>query len=295
MDKWRSPLRYPGGKFKLTPFLQQILKNNPKIDNYVEPFAGGGGIAINLLLNNIVDKIVLNDFDIAIFCFWKAITGSTSDFIKLFDEIPVNIEEWKKQKIVFNELQCKKSSELTSDEIVKLGFATFFLNRTNFSGILRGATPIGGLGQKGKWKIDCEFNKSRLRPLIESIGDYSDRITVSDLDMTKNLTDNDYDPKQTIMFIDPPYVTQGKRLYLPIKDMKDHKKIAKQVRKLKCNWILTYDSVNEIEDFYNFTDNRYIYTLQYKIKAHKKATEFLAISSDLNCDFNDTINIVKKI
>lgn len=295
MDKWRSPLRYPGGKMKLAPFLRKIVENNSEVNHYIEPFAGGGGIAINLLLNNLIDNITLNDFDIAIYCFWKTVTENNSSFMNLFDSTPVTIDEWKKQKKLFSEMDMKNANELTEQEVVKFGFATFFLNRTNFSGILRGATPIGGLSQRGKWKLDCEFNKDRLRPLLIRIGDYSDKITVSNLDMTIHLLDFRNASKSTLMFIDPPYVKQGKRLYLPIKDMEDHQKLAEEIKQLKCNWILTYDDIDEIKSFYNFSTYRYIYSLQYKVKTHKSATEFIAISKNLNFDFSNTINIVKKL
>lgn len=53
-----SPLRYPGGKGKLAPFMGfMINKMNIKNGTYIEPFAGGAGIALMLLMEGHVDDI----------------------------------------------------------------------------------------------------------------------------------------------------------------------------------------------------------------------------------------------
>lgn len=289
MEKWRSPLRYPGGKIKLSPFFKKTIELNPIIKHYIEPFAGGSGIAINLLLTGVVEHITINDYDIAIFCFWKALTEYNNEFMELFDVTPITINEWKKQIDLFKTLEKKDEHSLTKEEIIMLGFSTLFLNRTNFSGILRGATPVGGMKQLGKWKIDYEFNKTRLRPLLKKIGENSKHITVTHFDIINDLLTLEainpyYNSEETLLFIDPPYVKQGKRLYLPIKTMADHQKIALQIKELRSHWTLTYDAVDELIDYYNFSSNRFLYTLNYHIKTHRNATEFLAISNNTYFD-----------
>lgn len=300
MYKWRSPLRYPGGKIKLAPFFKQLIISNPNIKHYIEPFAGGAGTAINLLLNGIVDHITLNDYDIAVYSFWNSLINYGLEFIERFDKTPINIDEWNKQITLFKELEQKEAVEFTADETIKLGFATFYLNRTNFSGILRGATPVGGMKQLGKWKMDYEFNKERLRPLLLEIIKYSNHISVTNFDITSSLiqlekANTNFKADETLLFIDPPYVDQGKRLYLPIKTMDKHKQIANQVEKLNAHWVLTYDAVDELIDYYNFSSNRFLYTLRYHIKKHRNATEFLAISDKLLFNFEDIPNVINQI
>ncbi|WP_225361002.1 DNA adenine methylase, partial [Fructilactobacillus lindneri] len=297
LSPWRSPLRYPGGKLKLAPLIEDIVSKY-NINNYVEPFAGGAGIGIYLLLNKKVKHITLNDLDLAIYSFWISITKYNKKFLKKFDNTEININEWKKQKDIFNNLENKHN--LNDFELLDLGFSTFFLNRTNFSGILRGATPVGGMKQNGKWKINYEYNKSRLRPLIEEIGKYSNEISVKNIDIISskktflNLIEN-FTDKETLIFIDPPYVNQGKRLYLPIKSMKEHEIIAKKINKLKTNWVLTYDSVPDLINLYDFSNNKYMYTLQYKIKTHRKAVEFLALSNNIDICETSKIKILKRL
>ena len=159
----KSPLRYPGGKVKLYTFMSNLINENT--DNppvYVEPFAGGAGLALELLFNGVVNRVKINDFDPAIYSFWYSITTEETFhlFVDYLDKVEVNIEEWYHQKDIY--LNQSNHSQL------ELGFATFFLNRCNRSGILK-AGPIGGKKQDGKYKIDCRFNKDKLKSLTHMI------------------------------------------------------------------------------------------------------------------------------
>lgn len=158
-----SPLRYPGGKAKLSPFIKYVIakKTNNQINTYIEPFAGGAGIALDLLLNNVVDNIIINDYDKAVYSFWKAAIFETNKFISKIEETDITIKEWMHQKEIYLNNRNKYSFEL--------GFATFFLNRTNRSGIIT-AGPIGGIKQNGNYLIDARFNKEDLINKIQNIG-----------------------------------------------------------------------------------------------------------------------------
>ena len=165
-----TPLRYPGGKTSLFEFFDEVIKKHGWQDvTYIEPYAGGAGAAVSLLLLEKVRNVVINDYDPAIYSFWLAVTEHNAEFIEQVAITPVNVEEWERQKKVY------KTAD-TSDRL-SLGFATFFLNRTNRSGILN-AGPIGGKQQLGEWKIDARYNKQNLIEKIKLIGLYSDRITV---------------------------------------------------------------------------------------------------------------------
>ena len=137
-----SPLRYPGGKSRLSNFIGQSILNL-QIPNctYIEPFAGGAGVALSLLLDGTVENVVINDYDKAIYSFWRAIKQDVKLLIDKIEHTPVTIEEWYKQKDIYVS---------ASSYSVDLAFATLFLNRTNRSGILT-AGPIGGYAQAGEW------------------------------------------------------------------------------------------------------------------------------------------------
>jgi len=147
--KHASPLRYPGGKTGLSTFLSKlILENNICDYTYVEPYAGGAGAALKLLFENRVSSIIINDFDRAIYSFWKSAVFQSEKFIDKIESTEVTIEEWNNQKEIYLN---KRSNQFD------LGFATFYLNRTNRSGIIEGG-PIGGIKQKGKWLINARWN-----------------------------------------------------------------------------------------------------------------------------------------
>ena len=125
-----SPLRYPGGKSKFYTYVKEILRyNNLLGETYMEPFAGGAGLALKLLLNKDVSRIIINDFDPAIYSFWYGILNETDEFCNRIYEIPLTINEWNRQRNIYMKMDIANE--------VELGFATFYLNRTNISGVIK--------------------------------------------------------------------------------------------------------------------------------------------------------------
>ena len=170
-----SPLRYPGGKSKIAPFVSLLIEKT-KLDEctYVEPFAGGAGVALSLLFDGTVTNIVINDYDKAIYSMWKSILEETEAFINLVRTVPLTIDEWRKQKQIYNNENKKYSLEL--------GFATFYLNRTNRSGILA-AGPIGGYKQTGNYLMDVRYNREALIQRIKKIAEYKSYIHLYNKDI----------------------------------------------------------------------------------------------------------------
>ncbi|HVI42570.1 MAG TPA: DNA adenine methylase, partial [Anaerovoracaceae bacterium] len=169
MAKSLSPLRYPGGKSKIYGKVKNLIEINALGGRtYVEPFAGGFGIGIALLCDNVVETAVLNDFDAHIYHFWYSVFNHTEELLKMIADTPITIEERDKQKLVYKD---NATGALTD------GFATLFLNRVNFSGVLDGG-PIGGLLQNGAYKIDCRFNKKELARKIENVALLKSRVSI---------------------------------------------------------------------------------------------------------------------
>ena len=122
-----SPLRYPGGKNRLSRFIGVSIENaGMQGCTYIEPFAGGAGVALSLLLDGIVKKIVINDYDKAVYSFWRAVKTEPAALIKKIKQTDVSIDEWYKQREIY------RSSNAYS---LELAFATLFLNRTKRSRI----------------------------------------------------------------------------------------------------------------------------------------------------------------
>lgn len=247
MKRFYSPLRYPGGKSFMSCFLSNVIEKNNLLDGiYVEPFAGGSGAALYLLFLEYVNKIILNDLDKNIYKFWKSVINHPEKLIKLINDTSINLFEWEKQKNIF--LNEKDYSDL------EVAFSAFFLNRCNRSGVLYGG-PIGGRKQNGKWKINARFNKKNLIERIEKIALYEKRIDLYNMDGISFIKKK-IKPKlnlfsKLIIYLDPPYFHKGKQLYYNYFSYSDHKELAMFLKKQSCfKWILSYDDVLEIREFY---------------------------------------------
>ncbi|EGQ2750573.1 DNA adenine methylase [Staphylococcus pseudintermedius] len=266
----KSPLRYPGGKAKLYNKVKDIIQANysKELPIYFEPFAGGGGLALKLLSKGIVRKIHINDFDRAIYAFWYSILYYTEDFCKKISETEVSISEWEKQKEIY--LDSEKRN------IFDLGFATFFLNRTNVSGILK-AGVMGGKQQNGNYKIDCRFNKERLISQIKEIAIFKSKIEISNYDIFELLKTDILNQEDIFVYYDPPYVNKGNQLYKNAFSRKDHEKLASQILSNKNKYIITYDNVELIHNIYkeNLVE---LININYSTGNTKKAEEILIYS-----------------
>lgn len=244
MTKSLSPLRYPGGKSKIYEKVRILIEANTLGNRtYVEPFAGGFGIGIGLLCDNIVQTAVLNDFDRHIYHFWYSVFHNTDDLLKKVMDTPITLDEREKQKAVYND---------SSADVLRDGFATLFLNRVNFSGIIKGG-PIGGLLQNGAYKIDCRFNKEEIKKRIESIAQLSGRILLYNCDASDLIINRLQDIIGSAFFnIDPPYVKKGRQLYANYFMEEDHRNLERVITEHlnETRWIVTYDDCDLIRDIY---------------------------------------------
>lgn len=270
---YRTPLRYPGGKQKLTPFIQEILECNKVNGHYVEPYAGGAGVALLLLLSKKVECIHLNDSDIRLYAFWHTVINENERLCDAIISASLTIEEWKYRKEVL-----KKPYK---HDLFELGFSTFYLNRCNRSGVLN-AGVIGGLNQNGKYKMDARFSRNDLIRRIELIALYKDKIFISNLDAEEYI--ENYIPNidnNCLIYFDPPYYVKAKDLYLNFYKSDDHKRLAKNIQeKVDKNWILSYDNVPEITYYY---ENRrfFAYNLQYSAAKNYKGEEIFIFCDEL--------------
>lgn len=247
-----SPLRYPGGKWRILGFFERVIQlNGLSRAQYIEPYAGGASLALSLLFRDQVSEIHLNDLDPAIHALWHCVLTRNRDFIQLLDETPVTPDEWSKQKAVYN--------KGTPAGKFALGFAAFFLNRTNHSGILNGGM-IGGKKQGGRWKIDARFNRLELRRRIERIGSFRDRIHLSCEDAIEFLRNHRF-TRTSLIYLDPPYYRAGRRLYLNAYKPGDHAAVSEYILGLKSHWIVSYDNVPEIRELYQNVRSRCIHLL----------------------------------
>lgn len=264
-----TPLRYPGGKAKLAEYVKRLLQENRLLDGeYVEPYAGGAAIGLELLFEEYVSLIHINDVSRPVYAFWKSVLKHTEEFCRRVLKTPLTVAQWDKQKRVL------KGAHNADD--IDLGFATFFLNRTNRSGILNGGI-IGGRDQTGPWKIDARYNAKELVRRIEAIAGMGDRIKLTRQDALKFLEKGITRwPKETLIYLDPPYYVKGRDLYHDFYEPKDHAEVAafvlKNIRKQK--WIVSYDNVPQIRKLYGGT-RHVIYDIGYSARKASQGSEVM--------------------
>ena len=275
MGSFKSPLRYPGGKQRLSPFIYELIIENDIIKGqYVEPYAGGAGVGIELLLTNKVSSIHLNDSDFGIYSFWHSVINQPEELCKMIASASMTIEEWRKRKAIVKE--CDKSDKL------ELGFSVFYLNRCNRSGVLS-AGVIGGINQTGNYKMDARFSRNDLIRRIEAIVRFKENIYLTNFDAEyyiQNYIPNL--PQNTLIYLDPPYYEKGSELYLNSYKKTDHARISEVIQQeIKHKWVLSYDGVPDIVNLYD--KRRYFfYDLQYTAARVYKGKEIFIFSDRLN-------------
>lgn len=248
MPTFASPLRYPGGKAGLTALLKRVIELNALQDCvYAEPYAGGAGAALSLLYSERVSRIMINDADPHIAAFWQSVIDRPGQFASLIEDTPVTIDEWHNQRSIYN--------RPASSSRIKLGFATFYLNRCNRSGIIDSGGPIGGFEQAGKWKLDARFNRPELISRIDKVAAFKERIEVSNLDALVFLSEKVLPVARKIplfTYLDPPYYVKGQKLYLNHYQPEDHRKVANYLKRIRrFQWLVSYDNVPEIAAMYD--------------------------------------------
>lgn len=253
-------------------FVGQVIKSNGLSDgHYVEPYAGGAGIAIELLLLEYVRHIHLNDINQSVMAFWRSAIHETDALCRKIEETPLNMEAWRYQKAI---LAARTKSAL------EMGFAAFFLNRTNRSGIMSGGV-IGGKDQAGSWKLDARFHKSDLIGRIRRIASYRSRIHLYGLDAATLLHDMVPTlPLRTLIYLDPPYYVKGRDLYDDHYQPADHEKIARLTDHLKHPWIVSYDDVEPIRKIYHGRRIR-SFTMNYSAARNTIGSELMVFQDGL--------------
>ena len=242
VNSHRSPLRYPGGKACIFKFMTKLLEENDLVGtDYAEPYAGGAGLALKLMMEEYVGDIYINDLDPSIHSFWNAILNRPEDFCKWIEEVPVTVEQW----LYYKQIQ---SNYKTADTF-ELAKSTFFLNRTNVSGVIMGGV-IGGLKQEGKYKIGARFNKQDLINRIINIHRFSKRIHLYNINGVDFVKELEKMRRSIFIYLDPPYYKKGSYLYMNAFSDSDHQLLASKVKKLKKKWIISYDNQDFILTLY---------------------------------------------
>lgn len=284
-NRYKTPLRYPGGKQKLAPFVAEIMgANELQGGHYVEPYAGGAGVAIELLLSGVASSIHLNDSCTAVHAFWKAVLDHTDEFCRRISRASLTVPEWRRQRAVLK--------DQSNHDTLDVGFSLFFLNRVNRSGIVATGGLIGGVAQDGDWKMDARFPRADLLSRIEAIARRRTDIRLRNWDAERFITEYvPRLPKKTLVYCDPPYFAKADRLYLNHYKPEDHQRIAKTIQKMRLPWIVSYDCAPEILACYR-RRRAFLYGLLYTASKAYVGTETFFFSDKLQVVTRSTVRAI---
>jgi len=269
-----SPLRYPGGKNKLSAFIAKICIDNNINGHYVEPYSGGASVALFLLLEGFVNKITINDRDRSIYAFWHSVLNKTNQLCELIENAELTVEEWRLQR----EIQSNKKTT----DLLELGFSTFYLNRTNRSGIIK-AGVMGGVDQTGNYLMDCRFNKVDLITRIKNIAKKKKQIRLYNKDAIKLIDKIQKESKDdnVVFYFDPPYYLKASSLYMNHYQDKNHKKVSEKIKSIEnIKWIVSYDNVPEIQKLYSDCQKKE-FSFKHTAYEIREGKEILFFSSNI--------------
>lgn len=280
-NKLYTPLRYPGGKARFAPFIASVMaRNGLSGGHYFEPYAGGAGVALELLFHGDAKHVHINDFDSAIFDFWVAVTREPEEILRLLNDTPVTMDQWLYWRSVLR-------GEIAVTQVER-GFATLFMNRTNRSGVLKGGV-IGGLAQSGAYKLDARFKKDVLSKRIEMIALHASCISVYNEDAYALLRRcSSFLPKKSLIYLDPPYYVKGQGLYRNFYEHKDHEQIAGLLQSSQFTkpWIVSYDNVDQIQQMYRLS-RALCYGLNYTAQVRYVGSEIMFFQRQLKVPENE--------
>jgi DNA adenine methylase len=274
-NKLYTPLRYPGGKARFAPLIAEVMRTNNLVGgHYLEPYAGGAGVALILLIDGIVEKIHINDADPAVAVFWRMATQQSVALSNMVANEPVTMEAWHHWKSVM-------LGEVPATELER-GFATLFMNRTNRSGILK-AGVIGGKAQTGTYKLGERFMRDELCKRLERIGCHASAIHVYEEDAHQLLVRcHKFLPTKSLVYLDPPYYVKGAGLYRNFYKHEDHVQIARLLgsTRFRRPWVVSYDNTDEIRAMYAYAHS-FTYGLHYTAQRRYTGSEVMFFSERL--------------
>jgi len=244
-----SPLRYPGSKRRLAKYINEMIcANNLQPDLFVEVFAGGASLSLQLLRNETVQQIGLIEKDPLVAAFWKVVFSKDGAdwLISRIKEMEVTLERWRELKNTVPRDQRERA------------LACLYLNRTSFSGILAPSSgPLGGYEQQSDYLIDCRFTKDTIIKRIEQASALRNKVAfVWQVDWTdglKRIVQRQEEGKlsqNAFFYFDPPFFNKAEKLYNYYFTNDDHTKLRDAIVNFEQNWVLSYDYCDKVEELY---------------------------------------------
>ncbi|WP_269086386.1 DNA adenine methylase [Mycobacteroides abscessus] len=280
--RWVSPLRYPGGKGRMAAALAELFAAQfglMAVEIWIEPFAGGAGAGLHLLAQDVVEEIWLTEKNRALAAFWRTVVQNGAELSALIRACSPDMHTWHDAKGV---VAAAEAGETIND--LDLAFAALVINRCSRSGMVTTRVgPIGGKSQNGPDNIRARWNSAGLADRIDWIWARAERVRISEGDAAEHIAALDGSvgiEEEVLLFVDPPYLVQGNRLYAAGMSYDDHKNLAYALNNCGARWLLTYDSDERILDLY--PANRVMaYEIPHTANQRRVEEEYAVLSDNL--------------
>jgi DNA adenine methylase len=275
--RYASPLRYPGGKARMAPWLTETFESLQwpmDVEIWLEPFGGGAGAALTALTTGKVPEAWIVEANPALAAFWTTVMNDGPALASRVERIEPTLT-------LFQESRHNVAAALTGECIdpFNLGLAAFILNRCSRSGmILPSVGPIGGKAQAGQHTIGARFNAAALADRIRAVHALGDRFKVFAGDGIRFLEDlpDSGVQDEVFCFVDPPYIGVGNDLYAVGMDGDLHQRLARALNRLTAPWLLTYDAHSRIPVLY--PDSEVIeFDIPHTAGSSRVGTEYLVL------------------
>ena len=231
----RSPFRYPGGKTWLIPRFRawmRSLRRRPR--TFIEPFAGGGAIALTVAMENLAERVVMSEIDPSVAAVWKVI---------IHGDYPALVAKIMRFQIS-RETVIEALSEAPKG-LVNRAFQTIVRNRVQRGGILAPGASLVKRGENGKG-VGSRWYPLTLARRIAAIAEVRNRIVFRQADGMEIIAGHVDDPSAAY-FVDPPYTAGGKRAGTRLYTFSrlDHAKLFELLAQARGPAMITYDDAAE--------------------------------------------------
>ena len=280
--RWVSPLRYPGGKVRMTPWLVEAFNQlvmPMEVEVWIEPFGGGAGAALMALDAHQAPDAWIVEANPALAAFWTTIMSDDG-------RLASRVEATTPSLSLFMESRETVAASLAGESTVDredLGYAAFILNRCSRSGMVLGNVgPIGGKQQAGRHTVTSRFHGERLADRIRAVSAFGQSFRVFEGDgisYIEELTGSGIED-EVFVFADPPYLGVGNALYAQGMAPAQHARLAAALRDCPAPWVLTYDAHPGVLDLYPDCE---VVEFDIPHTAHKQqvGTEYLVLPEGL--------------
>lgn len=269
-----SPLRYPGSKQALVGYVENFLIANQLTEReWVEPCAGGASLALSLIDRGLVPKATIVEKDPLIYAFWKCLKFEAAVLCDMARELHISVRTWRQFQ------KYRDADALRQFPLIELALAGLFFNRVNYSGII-GAKPIGGMSQSSEYAIGCRFTKATVVDRMVDAARVMDRVTVVRDDVVSYLRRRQSNLNTTVVYVDPPYYVQGRKLYRYHFTNRDHVRLARFLNNSTFPWLVSYDNDPFVVHLFRGQTVKPIW-LKYTVREARYADELLITNQRL--------------